>query len=119
MDEKQQGNNDLDRSLICSSNFNVNVWVIQMEREQKDLLIKVDNAITFLDSLVFLHKSKEQDDMSEMTKMIAGAAEAVKELRQSWLISIGEPQEISKETMEKVMTAVAGVIHQQIDNNNL
>jgi hypothetical protein len=90
-----------------------------MNREQKDLLIKVDNAITFLDSLVFLQKSKEHDNLSEMTKMIDGAAEAVKELRQSWLISIGEPQEISKETMEKIMTAVAGVIHQQIDNNNL
>jgi len=83
-----------------------------MKREQKDLLIKVDNSIAFLDSLVFLQKSKEQDDLSELTKMLSGAVEAVKELRQSWLLSIGESQEISKETMEKIMTAVAGGVRE-------
>ena len=83
-----------------------------MKREQKDLLIKVDNSIAFLDSLAFLQKSKEQDDLSELTKMLSGVVEAVKELRQSWLLSIGESQDISKETMEKIMTAIAGGVRE-------
>lgn len=89
-----------------------------MKREQKDLLIKIDDFISFLDSLVFLQKSKEHDNLSETTKMLARASEAVKELRQSWLISIGESQEISKETMENIKATVIGVIHKQ-DANRL
>jgi len=87
-----------------------------MKREQKDLLIKIDDFISFLDSLVFLQKSKEHDELSETTKILAVAAEAAKELRQSWLIAIGEPQEISKETMENIKATVIGVIHKQSDN---
>jgi len=90
-------------------------------KEQQELMDRAERA---LGVLRIIHDCSVRDNGdNEFADMIQSAIDIFSEMRGQWALAVGNPQEISKETLEKIanrtIDVMKDVLKAQIDKGKL
>ena len=88
----------------------------KMTDEQKELWRKSESAIAVLTGW---HKSMKEEKYGDMRKMLATAIKTFEQMRSEWAFAIGQPQTISKATLDEITKAAINIIHRRVNDKSL
>lgn len=91
------------------------------EKEQKELMYRSANGIAALKAWKECMKEDREEGAEEdpMEKILQNVIETFTVLRKQWLLSIGEPEEISGATLQKILDAALRILREELSKGTL
>lgn len=92
------------------------------EEEKKSLMDRSANAIIALKAWKECMKEDREKDGEEenpMEKILQSCIDIFMEIRRQWMVSSGNPEEISGATLKKILDAALRILRQELRNGTL
>ena len=86
---------------------------------QDNLLKRSEYAISALKTWKECMKGEDGEPETPMEKMLQVAIETFTELRYQWALSVGNPEEISGATLQKILDASLRILREEISKGRL